>query len=156
MADAICFDVAYDDGIHAQLRNGAELFVVQTSNATFIDTDQIDQQFAITRLRAIETGRWVAVAVDQRRLGGHRARRRRRRDGRASAPRAVLVEQVGLTSQLTPAMRIGPWRGRVRVGLTVLGVVLGLLARVVGADRRTPSPGGTPAREPSRRPGPVS
>ena len=35
---------------------------MQTSNATFIRTDQIDQQFAITRLRAIETGRWIAVA----------------------------------------------------------------------------------------------
>ena len=63
VADAICFDIAYDDGLTAQLRNGAELLVVQSSNATFIHTDQIDQQFAITRLRAIETGRWVAVAT---------------------------------------------------------------------------------------------
>ena len=62
VADAICFDVAYDDGITAQVSRGAELLVVQTSNATFIRTDQIDQQFAITRLRAIETGRWTAVA----------------------------------------------------------------------------------------------
>ena len=63
VADAICFDVAYDDGINAQLDRGAELLVVQSSNATFIRTDQIDQQFAITRVRAIETGRWIAVAT---------------------------------------------------------------------------------------------
>ena len=36
---------------------------VQTSNAMFIHTDQIDQQFAISRLRAIETGRYVVVAA---------------------------------------------------------------------------------------------
>ena len=32
---------------------------VQTSNAMFIHTGQIDQQFEITRLRALETGRYV-------------------------------------------------------------------------------------------------
>jgi apolipoprotein N-acyltransferase len=63
VADAICFDIAYDDGLTAQLRNGAQLLVVQSSQATFIHTDQTDQQFAITRLRAMETGRWVAVAT---------------------------------------------------------------------------------------------
>ena len=39
------------------------MLVVQTSNAMFIHTAQIDQQFAITRLRAIETGRYVVVAA---------------------------------------------------------------------------------------------
>ena len=39
----------------------------------------------------------------------------------------MLVEQLGLTSQLTPAMRIGPWAGRVASGLTILGVMLVLL-----------------------------
>ena len=63
VADAICFDVAYDDGIHAQVRDGAELLVVQTANAMFIHTGQIDQQFAITRLRALETGRYVLVGA---------------------------------------------------------------------------------------------
>ena len=62
VADSICFDVAYDDGIYAQVERGAQLLTVQTSNATFIHTHQIDQQFAITRLRAMETGRWLAVA----------------------------------------------------------------------------------------------
>ena len=136
VADAICFDVAYDDGIQAQLRNGAELFVVQTSNATFMGTDQIDQQFAITRVRAIETGRWVAVASTNG-VSGVIAP-----DGDVVAtaqPRttAVLVEQVGLVDSLTPAMRIGPWPGRVLAGLTVLGALLGLLS----GRRRTPTEG---------------
>jgi len=126
VADAICFDIAYDDGITAQLRNGAELLVVQSSQATFIHTDQTDQQFAITRLRAIETGRWVAVATTNG-VSGLIAP-----DGRVIATadkrtQAVLVGRLGLTSQLTPAIRIGPWAGRVATGLTVIGVMLVLL-----------------------------
>ncbi len=35
---------------------------MQTSNASFIFTDQVEQQFAMTRARAIESGRYVAVA----------------------------------------------------------------------------------------------
>ena len=71
--------------------------MVQTSNATFIHTDQIDQQFAITRLRAIETGRWVAVASTNG-VSGVIAP-----DGDVVATAepahpAVLVEQVGLTA----------------------------------------------------------
>jgi apolipoprotein N-acyltransferase len=126
IADSICFDVAYDDGIQAQVRKGAELMVVQSSNATFIHTDQIDQQFAITRLRALETGRWVAVATTNG-VSGIIAP-----DGSVVAsaePRttSVLTERVGLVEGLTPAVRIGPWTGRVALGLTVLGVALVLL-----------------------------
>jgi apolipoprotein N-acyltransferase len=126
VADAICFDIAYDDGLTAQIRNGAQLLVVQSSQATFIHTDQTDQQFAITRLRAMETGRWVAVATTNGVSGliapdGHVIATADKRT------RAVLEDRLGLTSQLTPAMRIGPWAGRAALGLTVLGVMLVLL-----------------------------
>jgi len=126
VADAICFDIAYDDGLNAQLRRGAELLVVQSSNATFIHTDQIDQQFAITRLRAMETGRWVAVATTNGVSGIIDP------DGEVMETadirtRAVLLQQVGLTDALTPAMRLGPWTGRLAAGLTILGVLLVLL-----------------------------
>lgn len=140
VADAICFDIAYDDGLVAQLRNGAELLVVQSSNATFIRTDQIDQQFAITRLRAIETGRWVAVATTNG-VSGVIAP-----DGSVVATadprtRAVLQEQVGLVDSLTPAMRIGPWSGRVAAVLGAFGVLLGLLAyRRSGRGDRSAAP----------------
>ena len=85
--------------------------MVQSSQATFIHTDQIDQQFAITRLRAMETGRWVAVATTNGVSGIIDP------DGEVMETadirtRAVLLQEVGLTDQLTPAMRIGPWTGR--------------------------------------------
>jgi apolipoprotein N-acyltransferase len=144
VADAICFDIAYDDGIQAQVRRGADLLVVQSSNATFIHTDQIDQQFAITRVRALETGRWVAVATTNG-VSGVIAP-----DGQVvakAAPRtrAVLVERVGLSDALTPAMRLGPWTGRAAIGLTALGVLLVVLPY---RRRRQDEGPAAPAEEP--------
>ncbi len=125
VADAICFDVAYDDGIYEQVSRGAQLLTVQTSNATFIHTDQIDQQFAITRLRAIETGRWLAVAS----TNGVSGVIDPEGDVVASAaPRTqrVLVERVGLVDAVTPAVRLGAWTGRFCIALTAVGLLVTL------------------------------
>ena len=126
VADAICFDVAYDDGIHAQLREGAELLVVQTSNAMFIHTGQIDQQFEITRLRAVETGRYVLVAATNG-VSGVVAPDGSVLDRADPRTQAVLVQQVGLSQELTPAVRIGPWLGRACLLAAVLALVVGTL-----------------------------
>jgi apolipoprotein N-acyltransferase len=63
IGDVICFEVAYDDVVRAVVAGGADVVVVQTNNATYMGTGQIEQQFAISRLRAIETGRYVVVAA---------------------------------------------------------------------------------------------
>jgi apolipoprotein N-acyltransferase len=102
---------------------GAQLLTVQTSNATFIHTDQIDQQFAITRLRAIETGRWLAVASTNGVSGVIGP------DGEvvaSAAPRTqrVLVERVGLMDGVTPAVRLGAWTGRFCIALTAVGLLV--------------------------------
>jgi apolipoprotein N-acyltransferase len=128
VADAICFDVAYDDVLDGQVARGAQLVTVQTSNATFIFTHQIEQQFAITRLRAIETGRYVVVASTNGLTGVIGP------DGRVIArakPRttSVLDERVGLVGALTPAVRLGAWPGRGFAALTVAGLVVATLAR---------------------------
>ena len=126
VADAICFDVAYDDGIHEQLQAGGQLLTVQTSNAMFVLTSQIEQQFEISRLRALETGRWVLVAATNG-VSGVIAP-----DGEVVAragtrTQDVLIEEVGLADGLTPAVRLGPWPGRLAVLATVVGLLLGLL-----------------------------
>ncbi|KRF17199.1 hypothetical protein ASG90_07775 [Nocardioides sp. Soil797] len=118
VADVICFDVAYDDTITAQVRNGAEMVAVQTSNAMFIHTGQIEQQFAISRLRALETGRTVVVAAINGRSGVIGP------DGNiisAIEPRTrdVLVQEVQLASGTPPAMVVGPWLGRLAVPLAL-------------------------------------
>ncbi|HEU5036996.1 MAG TPA: apolipoprotein N-acyltransferase [Nocardioides sp.] len=135
VADSICFDVAYDDGIQAQVARGAQMLTVQTSNATFIHTDQVEQQFAITRLRAVETGRWLAVSSTNGVTGVVAP------DGTVVASaeqrtQAVLVEKVGLDSSITPAVRIGPWAGRLLVALTVIGLAFTVLSSRLPYGRR--------------------
>lgn len=128
VADAICFDVAYDDVFYDQVGRGAELITVQTSNVMFIFTDQIEQQFAMTRLRAIETGRYAAVASPNG-VSGVIAP-----DGEvlARAPvrsTAVLSTEVGLVDNVTPAVRMGLWPGRVCVTLGALSLLFSLSFR---------------------------
>src|SRR3954454_75923 len=135
VADAICFDVAYDDGLYAQVSHGGQLVVVQTSNAMFIHTDQIDQQFAISRLRAIETHRYVVVAAINGLTGVIAP------DGSvvtSTPPRTMSYAQarVGLFDVVTPAVRIGPWVGRACVGLVALGLLWALVLGL-GQYRRT-------------------
>jgi apolipoprotein N-acyltransferase len=131
VADAICFDVAYDDGLAGQVARGAELVTVQTSNAMFSRTGQLGQQFEISRLRALETGRWVVVAAINGVSGVVRP------DGTvvASAPartQEVLVETVGLSTTTTPAVRLGVWPAR----LTLIFLVLHTTAVAVTYRRR--------------------
>jgi len=142
VADAICFDVAYDDGLYAQLSRGGELVVVQTSNAMFIHTSQIEQQFAISRLRAIETHRYVVVAAINGITGVIAP------DGSVvrSVPtrtEAYVDAPVELYDAVTPAVRIGPWVGRACVVLVALGWALAL---GLGQYRRS---GGTLSAEPA-------
>ena len=64
VGDTICWDIAYDKAIADSIGQGANVIVVQTSNASFMDfgrATQPEQQWDIARLRAIETGRWVLV-----------------------------------------------------------------------------------------------
>lgn len=159
VADAICFDVAYDDVMRDQLREGAELLTVQTSNASFIFTDQIEQQFAITRLRAIESGRWLVVAATNGITGVIAP------DGTVVAsadPRttAVLVERVGLSTDLTPATRLGAWPTRVLTGLSLIALVVGGIAYRRQRNRaeatRAPTDDGEPETSPSRSEVPVA
>jgi apolipoprotein N-acyltransferase len=123
VADAICFDVAYDDNLSEQVENGAELFVVQSSNASFIFTDQVDQQFAITRARAIEYGRWTVVATTNGTSGVISP------DGEVVTStdrrvQAVLVERVGLRSGVPPGVGVSQTLAWLAPALTVVGLLL--------------------------------
>ncbi len=132
IGDIICFEVIYDDLIRAVTKGGADLLVVQTNNATYMGTGQVDQQFAIARLRALETRRYVAVAatngisafVDPNGDVVQRAPKRTQR---------VLVQQVPRLSELTPAVRFGALVERGLVGVGLLSVVAAL---VVSRRRR--------------------
>ena len=63
LGDLICFEVVYDGLVRDVVDGGAGMLVVQTNNATFGCTDESAQQLAMSRLRAVEFGRTVAVAA---------------------------------------------------------------------------------------------
>lgn len=59
VGDVICFEVAFDDTVRDSVRAGAQFLVVQTNNATFGYSGEAVQQLAMSRLRAVESGRAV-------------------------------------------------------------------------------------------------
>ena len=147
VAAAICFDVAYDDALGSQIRSGAQLVTVQTSNAMFIFTRQVEQQYAITRLRALESGRSVAVAATNGISGVIGP------DGEVLAQAPVrstttLVQEVPLVDELTPATRWGLWPGRLAVLATCLWVGAVLLRERLPYIRRRPTESSSPRTAP--------
>jgi apolipoprotein N-acyltransferase len=63
VGDVICYEVAYDGLVRDVVDQGAQVVVVQTNNATYGGSAQLAQQFAMSRVRAVEHGRAVLVAA---------------------------------------------------------------------------------------------
>lgn len=59
----VCYDVSFDHIVYDTVRYGGQLLVVQSSNAMYQGTGQIEQQFAMTRARAAELRREVLVVT---------------------------------------------------------------------------------------------
>lgn len=60
--DVICFEVAFGTYMRQLVNSGAQFITIQTNNATYGNTDQPEQQFQISRFRAIEHQRSILVA----------------------------------------------------------------------------------------------
>ncbi len=134
VGDIICFELAYDDTVYDTITHGAQLLTVQSNNATYGGTGQIEQQFAITRARAMETRREIAVATTNSVSGFID------RDGRVihrteEFTAASLVVEMPLRTGVTPAVRLAPWLDR---GLAAAG----LLACLAALALRRPRTGG--------------
>jgi len=127
IGDVICFELAYDQTIYRSITGGVQVLMVQSNNATYGGTGQIEQQFAITRARAMETRREIAVATTNS-VSGFITR-----DG-AVAIRTQeftaqsMVVEMPLRNALTPAIRVAPW---LEQGLALVAV-LACLAAVRG------------------------
>lgn len=122
---AICFDVIYDSVIREGAQNGAQLYVFQTNNADFRDTDENLQQLAIARMRAIETGRTV---VNVSTTGTSQIIRE---DGTVMSEIPVdttdaRINDVPLRVGVTPAVAGMTWIGPVTsaLSLSAFGIVM--------------------------------
>lgn len=132
---AICFDIAFDEPLRQQLRDGSDLIVVQTSNATFTGTTQPDQQFAISRVRALEAGRSVVIAS----LNGRSGVISPQGIVQTELPveeTATAVVDVETSDSLTPAVRFGEWLDLGALGFAGLLVLLLLMRGARATPRR--------------------
>lgn len=131
LGDVICFEVAYDSLVRDPVRDGANVLVVQTNNATFGYTDESIQQLAMSRLRAVESGRAVVhistvgvsalISPD-----GHVMTRS------GHFTQQVLQARLPLRTGQTVATRLGEFP---EVGLAAVGLLLAAAARL----RRRPT-----------------
>ena len=136
VGDVICFEVAYDGLVRDVVRGGAQVLVVQTNNATYNGTGQPYQQMAMSRLRAVETGRDVLVAATSgiSAVVGP--------DGTVAqqAPEKVartLVAEVPLRDRQTLATRLGFWPEWLlaAAGLAAAAGVVGLRGPAAPGER---------------------
>lgn len=141
VGDVICFEIAYDDVVRNAVRDGGRILAVQTNNATFAGLGQPEQQIAMSRLRAVETGRTVLVAATSGisavidptgSLIGELS----------EDDTGWIVAEVPLRDSLTVAVRLGEIPEFMLAGLTVVGLVLAWVSR---RRRETPDQGAVSA-----------
>ncbi|HEX2306773.1 MAG TPA: apolipoprotein N-acyltransferase [Jatrophihabitantaceae bacterium] len=136
IGDVICFEVAYDGLVRSSVRAGAQLVVVQTNNATFGHTAETYQQLAMSRLRAVESGRTlVQVATSGKSAVIDRSGRVMAESGPLFTP-DVIVSSVPLSRSTTLATRLGAWP---ELALCLIAVGA-LAAAAVTTRRRRPEP----------------
>ncbi|MCU1422094.1 MAG: Acyltransferase, partial [Microbacteriaceae bacterium] len=108
--------------------SGAQFILAPTNNADFGHTDENEQQVAIARLRAIETGRSVVndstvgvsamFAPDGRELTSLK-----------TFTPGAMVQTIPLSDTITPAMAIGRQLEWLAGGFGFAGLALGILLR---------------------------
>ncbi|WP_435300594.1 apolipoprotein N-acyltransferase [Timonella sp. A28] len=150
VAPIICFEVGYDDLIGSAVRGGAEVLFVQTNNASFGHTNESTQQLAMSRLRAIETGRsvlhisTVGVSAMYTPNGVEIAR-----SGHFTAEQ--LVGSLNLRTSLTPAVVVGKWPVYIVSAGTVLMLVAGSVAGIKQRRSRRQMGTSTTSKKPGKK-----
>ncbi len=127
VGDLICFEVVEDGLVADTVRNGAQLIVVQTNNATFGYTDESVQQLAMSRVRAVEHGRAV-VHVSTVGVSAMIAPDGTVLDSSKLFTAAVLQADLPLRTSTTLATRLGAWPEALLAAGGILSAVAGTRA----------------------------
>lgn len=134
---AISWEIFFGARVRDAIGNGGEALLNPTNGSSFEGTLVQTQQVASSRIRAIETGRWVVQAaptgftavIDP---GGHVLQRT------AVSERRVLYATIERRSGLTLANRAGVWPATV---LAILALAWAWAPRLLAIRaRRSPSP----------------
>ena len=135
---SISWEIFFEDRARDAIGNGGEVLLNPTNGSSYWLTVVQTQQIASSRLRALETGRWVAQAaptgfsafIDP---GGNVHQRT------AVSERKVIQAEVELRTGQTLATRSGPWPMLALAAAT-------LLAAWLGHQRSTTPPARSKAR----------
>lgn len=136
IGDVICFEVAYDGIVREAVREGAEVLVVQTNNASFGFSPESTQQLAMSRFRAVELGR-ATVQVSTVGVSAVISPNGTVAQQTDLFTAEQLVARLPLRQSLTPAAQLGAWPSGVVGALAVVMTVAGAAGarRVRRADR---------------------
>ncbi|EPD26569.1 apolipoprotein N-acyltransferase [Actinotignum schaalii] len=108
LATPICFEVALGDVGSEAIRQGAQLYVVATNNASFGDSAESAQQFDMVRFRAVEYQR-IALQVSTVGISGVVETNGAVRERTEPWTQAAHTTTVALHEGLTPAARFYPY-----------------------------------------------
>jgi apolipoprotein N-acyltransferase len=128
VGDVICFEVAYDEVVRDTVTGGAQLLVVQTNNATFTESEAL-QQLAMVRLRAVEHGR-PALMASTVGVSAFVDEAGKVYDATQFNAKAVIGRDVTLGSTRTIATKLG-----ILPELALAGMTLGVLVAGVALKR---------------------
>jgi apolipoprotein N-acyltransferase len=130
----ICFENSFPALDRSLVRQGARFLVVLTNNASYAETAASAQQLQMSRMRAIEDGRWVIHAA----VSGISAfidPSGRVYDETELFRPTIIRHTIRASSELTPFVRFGDWVPFASLGLVL---ILGLMPR--GRRRERPAP----------------
>ncbi|MEX0592699.1 MAG: apolipoprotein N-acyltransferase [Nitriliruptoraceae bacterium] len=128
VAVVICFETLFAELVRTNVLAGdepAQLILAITNDAAFRVTAEPDQHLAQSRLRAVETGRWVVHGA----LSGSSAFVDPDgvvHDATALFAADAIRRDVPLVSGLTPYLRVGDLLGLVTRGLVVVAAAIGV------------------------------
>ncbi|WP_265521221.1 apolipoprotein N-acyltransferase [Oerskovia flava] len=144
LGTVICFEVAYEELIYDAVDAGAEILVVPTNNASFGYSPESTQQLAMSRLRAITTGR-ATVQISTVGVSGIIAPNGALLQSTELFTADQLVASLPLRTSTTPATRLGAMPANVVLVAGILLVAGGVAAHVrtrrQGSTRRRPNGG---------------
>ena len=130
LAMGICFEVAYDDVLRDGVRQGGEMIVIPTNNASFLTSSEATQQLAQGRVQAVVHGRSV-VQVSTVGITAIISPRGVVEQQTRPYTQAGLVADVGLRTSTTTADALGSWPGRVLSGSAAALVAAGIVSEAV-------------------------
>jgi apolipoprotein N-acyltransferase len=136
----ICWESAYAEDSRTLAREGAQLLLVSTNNASFGEGPASEQHLASSQLRAVEEGRTLVQAA----VSGISA---------VIAPDGTASQRTGLYQQTTVRISVVPRNGltlyaragRLIEAAMIAGAVATALFALLPWSRRRPAPAATPS-----------